>query len=53
MMNIFIPYFGVFCQTGLDGRVVGGCEDMDVDGRIFPSTSTSSLKIFDIKLYVT
>jgi len=26
----------------LDGRIGGGCEDMDVDGRILPSTSISS-----------
>jgi hypothetical protein len=26
----------------------GGCEDMDVDGRILPSTSISPQKILDI-----
>jgi hypothetical protein len=30
------------------GRTNGGCEDMDVDGRILPSTSISSQKILNI-----
>jgi len=30
------------------GRTNGGCEDMDVDGRIFKSTSISSQKILDV-----
>ncbi len=30
------------------GRTNGGCEDMDVDGRILPPTFVSSQKILDI-----